>query len=548
MSEPLHINISDAADAVTPQNGKTQPRTATEDMLANINRQLPFSDEAERGLLSCLLQDPARYIAELRQDLKPEAFYHETITRVIYSTLIAMSDKNVPIDVVTVSNTLRDMGMLDRVGGSSAISELYTFVPIAAHFPYYRKVVMGKWNLRKLIHACSEIIHRCYEHGKDEPDEDVAPLIDFAQETVFNLSGDVTTGDGGQEYAEVIDQVLVDVEKQLNEPAIIPSDRIPFGFCDMDRMIWGAERGQLFILAGRPSMGKSALGKDIYGNVARGEGDYHEWNGDLDPETGLVKWPHWGVKKRVLVINQEMSNKQSVKRDLVGGAGIDLQGARYGLSQRGAQDKLLSRHRQIWNSNIRMYDAPGMSIQRLRSICRSQKRLSGGLDLVVVDYLQLMHSDSKRAQGNRQLEISEISGGLKEMAKECKCVVLALAQLSRSVEERKDKIPIMADLRESGSIEQDADVVMFIHRPWYYHKEGPDDGLAEIHVAKGRDVGLGKIDLTFKGHETRFFSTTHRLLSNNDAERQSGYQSKPQPCKQKEEIQEVEGTQEEFEP
>jgi replicative DNA helicase len=198
--------------------------------------------------------------------------------------------------------------------------------------------------------------------------------------------------------------------------------------------------------------------------------------------------------------------------------------------------------RQVSGSKIRMYDAPGMSIQKLRSLCRARKR-KFGLDLVVIDYLQLMHSDSKRAQNNRQLEIAEISAGLKEMAKELECVVLALAQLNRGVEDRKDKKPTLADLRESGSIEQDADVVMFIHRPWYYDKEQPET-LAQLIIAKGRDVGIGEIELKFTGHLTLFESTTHNLLSNNAEKREGGYESRPQPYKQKDAPEEM---QEEFE-
>ncbi len=481
-----------------------------EDSLARLNRQLPFSDEAEKGLLSCLLQDPGERMVEARQHVPEDAFYH-TPNRTIYRVIQMMADKNLPIDPVSVANVLRDMGELDKVGGSAAISELYTFVPIAAHYPYYSRVVLAKLALRKLIAFGAKCIERAHEHGKEEPDEEVGPLVAEMQEEIFAMTATAASGDGGQDYDSVLLDVADKVEAQLANAAVIPADRIPTGFTDIDRRVWGYVRGNLVILAGRPSMGKSALAKDIYGNVARGTGHYREWNDD-------ARWPH-RVRKQVVVFNLEMTNIQSGVRDLVGGAGLDLQAMRYGLPLRGALDKLETRLRQIKGAPIRMYDRPGMSIQKMRSICRARKR-KHGLDLVVIDYLQLMHSDSKRAQQNRQLEISEISAGLKEMAKELDCVVLALAQLGRGVEERKDKKPLLSDLRESGSIEQDADVVMFVHRPWYYHREGPDDGVAQVIFAKGRDIGMGEADLQFNGHFTTFESKTFNLLSNNEEKKE----------------------------
>lgn len=497
----------------TPLPEKSKRPAETEDMLASLNKTLPFSDEAEKGILCCVCNDPEEGLGECRIDLPAEAFYIPT-NRIIYATLLSMADASIPIDVVSLSNTLREQQLFDKVGGASAISEIFTYLNAQLHFEHYRRVVRDKWRLRQLLRTLAEIGTSVHEHGQQGPEADIGALINSAQEKIFSLSANVITGDGGQDYKDVISQVLDKVEAQLNTPAIIPADRVPFGFCDLDRMMWGAVRGQLIILAGRPAMGKSAIAKDIYGNVSRGEGDYREWNDDS-------RWPH-RIRKHVMVINQEMTNIDSGTRDLVGGSGLDMQAMRYGLPLRDAFAKLQDRHKRIMNSNIRMYDAPGMSIQHLRSIARARKR-KHGLDLVVIDYLQLMHSETKRAQGNRQIEIAEISGGLKEMAKELDCVVLALAQLSRSVEERRDKIPILADLRESGSIEQDADIVMFIHRPWYYDKDTPEpspETLAKLYIAKGRNVGVGDVELHFQGHLTTFSSTTSNLLSNNEDKRQ----------------------------
>lgn len=494
----------------------------TEELLAKTNQRLPESEEAEKGVISCILQSPVERLSDARIHLPSEAFYRDNL-RLIYELMLEMMDKGLPIGGIELTHLLRERALLDKVGGPAEVSELTSFVPIPSHYPYYLKILKDKLTLRQLIRANAESMLLAFEHGKEAHDYDVPQLVSVAQEKVFAVNAETTSGDGGVEYREGVLRVLDSVENQLNHPAIIPAERVPFGFTDLDRRVWGFVRGQLVILAARPSMGKSALAKDIYGHVGRGEGHYDEWHKE--------SWPH-RMRKRVLVFNLEMTNDQSVTRDLVGGAGLDLQATRYGLPvDRAWQDKLANRSRLLADSNIRMYDRPGMSIQRMRAICRQQKR-KNGLDLVVIDYLQLMSSETKRAAQNREREIAEISAGLKEMAKELECVVLALAQLNRSAEERKEKKPTLADLRESGTIEQDADVVAMLMRPSYYDEDQPKD-LALLILAKGRDVGIGEIELTFDGPRTTFTSTTTKLLSNNDEQRERKYQSKPQPCKQK---------------
>ena len=495
---------------------------STEELLARINRDLPASPEAEKGVISCMLQSPIERLSEARIHLPPEAFRQQGL-QLIYRLMLEMLDKNLPIGPVEITHLLREREQLDKVGGAAELSDLFGFVPIASHFPYYMRILKEKLTLRCLIDAGIRTAYMAFEHGKEQNDEDVSQVVSMGQELVFAVNAEAATGDGGMEYREGLIRVLESVENQLNHTAIIPADRIPFGFTDLDRRVWGFVRGQLVILAARPSMGKSALAKDIVGNVGRGEGHYGEWNKD--------DWPH-ARAKRCLMFNLEMTNDQSQTRDLVGGAGLDLQATRYGLKvDRTWHEKLGARAKLLAKSNIRMYDRPGMSIQRMRAICRRQKR-KNGLDLVVVDYLQLMSSESKKAQQNREREIAEISAGLKEMAKELDCVVVALAQLNRSVEERADKKPLLSDLRESGSIEQDADVVAFLMRPSYYFEDQPKN-LALLILAKGRDIGIGEIELDFDGPKTTFSSTTSKLLSNNEDDRERRYQSKPQPCKQK---------------
>ncbi len=496
----------------------------TEQRLATLNRAMPFSDEAEKGVLSCVLQDPEERLSECRIVLPKEAFYHEG-NRLVFEVLLDMLDKAMPIDPVSLTHVLKERNLLDKAGGGAAISDLYSFTPISAHFPFYLKIMREKLWLRRLIAADTLNLQEAFEHGLETHDEDVSELVSRAQERIFGITGENDDSDGGKEYSEVILEVVDSVQNQLENTAVIPADRVPFGFVDIDRRMWGAVRGQLIILAARPSMGKSSLAKDIAGNVSNGRGDYQEWFKE--------GWPH-RAKKRVIYFELEMTNKQSGTRDLVGGAGLDLQAMRYGLPLRQAHDKLHRRLRDIKDSNMRKYDRPGMSIQKLRAICRRQKRKKG-CDLVVIDYLQLMTSESRRAKENRQMEISEISAGLKEMAKELDCVVLALSQLSRSVEERKDKKPILSDLRESGSIEQDADVVMMLMRPVYYFEDHEPKEQAILSLPKGRDIGVGEVELIFEDHYTRFSSLGDEpryLLSNNNEKREKGYVSKPQPCKQ----------------
>lgn len=494
------------------------------DQLAGLNGFVPpFSNDAERGGLSCIIQDPEERLSEARLELLPEAFYHAQ-NRTVYEALLAMADRAVTINPMSLTHELRAMKALDKVGGPGAISELFAFVPIPAHWPWFLGTIKSKWLDRQTLAALVQGIETVRDREQNGTSAEAA--LNSAQECLFNVKVSAQDGDGGKEYDEVLDEVIVGIMDQLDHVAIIPADRVPFGFVSLDRRMWGAVRGQFIVLAARPSMGKSALAGNIAGNVSRGTGDYVEWYGD--------DWPH-RVGKRVIYFELEMTNKQSGTRDLVGGAGLDLQAMRYGLPLRDAHDKLGRRAREIKGSNMRKYDRPGMSLQKMRAICRRQNRKKK-IDLIVIDYLQLMTSDSKRAKENRQLEIAEISAGLKEMAKELDCIVLALAQLSRSVEERKDKKPMLSDLRESGSIEQDADAVMFLMRPWYYDNDHQPKDQAFLILAKGRDVGIGEMELRFEDHFTRFTSLgmdgDRHLLSNDEEKRDGGYESKPQACKQ----------------
>lgn len=479
----------------------------TEEKLQKLNRAMPQSLEAEMGILSCILQDPQDTLADSRIELPAEAFY-DFRHQIIYATILAMADACQPIDVITLTAALRDQGNIDKVGGTAYLSELFTYIPID-HAAFYRKIVKTKWGLRQLIDTAANIMRDCHEFGSDDPDANISDLISRAQERVFAVKDTSSSGDGGEDHCDVVERVLGQVQTQLQNVAIIPADRIPCGFTGIDRAIWGFQRGSLVIIAGRSSMGKSSLAENFYTNISLGRGHYVEWNGE--------KWPH-RIRKKGMIVNGEMTNDESVNRELVGGAGISLQAMRFGMADRQAFQKLGDRAREIYPSNLRMYDRPGMSIQTLRAIARVRKKRFG-LDFIVVDYLQLMKSDSSRAQQSREREISEISAGLKEMAKELDIVVFALSQLNRKADERGNKRPQLSDLRESGSIEQDADIVILLFREGYYDPEAPQDE-AEAIIAKGRNVGIGEIPLKFDAARTQFSSNEIHLFSNNPDHRQ----------------------------
>lgn len=501
MSDETNIPINEAAHAT-----RGEMSVPTEEKLASLNRPLPFSGEAETGLLSCILHDPESRLGECKISVPAAAFYHSA-HRKIYEALLEMGDAGIGIDVISLTVRMKERGTLDAVGGAARLSEIATFVPIPAHYPFYRRVLLRKWERRQLIRVAAEIMEDAHE--PEEATEVDGALIAKAQERVFALTSGVEDGDGGEEHSDVVERVLAKVEAQLHDVALIPDDRIPTGFTDLDRMCWGWIRGQVVVLAARPSMGKSALADNIANHVSLGRGHYREYESQ--------RWNH-RAKKKVMHVNLEMTNDQCVTRELVGGAGLDLKSMRHGMADHTALEKLKNRALEIYPAQKRMYDRPGLSIQKLRAIARVRKKRHG-LDLIVIDYLQLMCSESNRARQNRQLEVAEISAGLKEMAKELDVVVLVLAQLNRGVEERANKKPQLSDLRESGSIEQDADIVLLLYRECYYNEEAPKDD-AMLIVAKGRDVGLGEINLKFHAHRTEFVSTTFDLFSGNPEHRQ----------------------------
>lgn len=486
------ISIQDAAAQVAAPALQQQPfrrkneEPKTEDLLSSINRALPFSDEAEKGVLSCLLQDPAERLSDCRVSLPAAAFYH-VANRTVYETLLTCYDKNIPIDVVTLSNILRDQQMLDKVGGPSLISELYTFVPIPAHFTYYKKVVLSKFMLRQLIHASSLNIHHAYEHGKEQPDEDVGTLVDHAEQRVLAVRESVGAEDRVKSLSQHVMEAIDSIEYMLAHPGQLRG--LSTGYSRLDALCSGLQGGEMFVIAARPSMGKTSLAMNIVEHIAVDQG------------------------QPCAVFSLEMSATMLVRRLLVSRANLSMSDLTRGLLSRAQQDDLARATRDLQKSQIYIDETPGLDVLELRAKARRLKK-QHGIRMIAIDYLQLLTSGTRRAKDNRQIEIAEISAGIKGLAKELDLPIIVLAQLNRQVEQRKGMRPVLSDLRESGSIEQDADMVGLLTRADYAgaktesEDEKDDDaekkGEALLIIAKNRNGPTDDVALRFVDHAMRF--------------------------------------------
>jgi len=491
MSEPEANTQAPAAPEVPPALQKQPFRKkgeepSTEELLTNINRALPFSDEAEKGVLSCLLQDPAERLAECRVTLPAASFYHIG-NRTVYEMLLQCYDKNIPIDVVTLSNIMRDQQLLDKVGGAAAISELYTFVPIAAHFTYYKKVILSKFMLRQLIHASSLNIHQAYEHGKESPDEDVTTLVDHAEQRVLGVRESVGAEDGIRSLSQHVMEAIDSIEYMLAHPGQLRG--LPSGYAKLDSMTSGLQGGEMFVIAARPSMGKTSLAMNIVEFIA------------VDSNSPCA------------VFSLEMSATMLVRRLLVSRARLSMSDLTRGLLNRAQQESLARATRDLQKAQIFIDDTPGLDVMELRAKARRLKK-QFGIKMIAIDYLQLLTSGSRRAKDNRQIEIAEISAGIKGLAKELDVPIIVLAQLNRAVESRKGQRPVLSDLRESGSIEQDADMVGLLTRTDYAgakmeaddeKEQDPESkGDALLIIAKNRNGPTDDVPLKFIDHSMRF--------------------------------------------
>lgn len=440
-----------------------------------MERIPPQSIDAEQSVLGAILLD-REAVYKAMKILQPEDFYRED-HKLIYIAIMSLSDSGKPVDLITVSDQLRQQGELEKAGGVSYLASLAEMVPTAANIEYYARIVEEKSLLRTLIHLSTRIAGMGYEEG-EEPEK----LIAEAEQMIMELGSRRMTAT----FSSIKDILL----NTFDHLKFVYENRgsitgVPTSFGDLDRICCGLQPSDFIILAGRPSMGKTALGLGIGYSAA------------LKHNTPVA------------VFSLEMSKEQLVQRILCAEAKVDQHRLRTGALEEEHWHSLHETAGKLAKTPIYIDDTAAISIRQMRAKAK-QLKAEKGLGLIVIDYLQLMQG-SRRSE-NRQQEISEISRSLKGLAKELNVPVLALAQLSRSVEQRPNKRPVMSDLRESGSLEQDADLVMFIYRDEYYNPESEKKGIAEIIISKHRNGPVGTVELGFLKEFTKFVP----LIKNTD--------------------------------
>ena len=434
----------------------------------------PQNVEAEQAVLGAMMLEHNAVVAAMEK-LRPGDFYRE-VHRTIFEAMEHLHHDNKEVDVITLPEELRRMKKLDDVGGLEYILSLPNLVATAANIEYHANIVAEKALARNIITTCTELTSEAYD-GEKEPED----LLDDAERRILQISESKRRGDFAP-VGVVVEETLDKITKLYENKAGITG--LPTGFRDLDRLTSGLQPSDLILVAARPSMGKTAFTLNIAQNV--------------------------GVKqhKTVAFFSLEMSQEQLVQRLLCQIAHIDSQKRRTGqLNSDDEWTKLTDACDKLYQAPIYIDDTPGISVTEMRSKARRLKA-EHGLDLIIVDYLQLMQG---RNSESRQQEISEISRSLKALARELKVPLIALSQLSRSVESRQDKRPMLSDLRESGALEQDADIVSFLYREDYYDKETENQHITEIILAKHRNGPVGSVKLYFKGEYTLFLNldTTH---------------------------------------
>jgi len=435
----------------------------------------PQNLEAEESVIGALLLEK-NAILKVAPILGSEDFYRDHYG-IMYGAMLSLFDKRVPIDLVTLSEELERNKQLDQVGGAESLASLVARVPSSAHIVHYAHIVKEKAILRRLITAANRIIQLGFDQALD-----AAGAIDQAEQALFSVSQKffdknfVPISDLLAESFERIDQL------HKNKGTI---RGIPTGFKDLDNMLAGLQRSDLIILAARPSVGKTSLALNMAEHAAVEE------------------------KKTVAIFSLEMSKEQLIDRLLCGQAGIDSWKLRTGNLNEDDFRKLNYAMGVLSEAPIFIEDSPTASVTEIRAKAR-RLQMEHGLDLVVIDYLQLMEGGRTSTESNRVQEISEISRGLKAMARELNVPVLALSQLSRAVEQRHPKIPLLSDLRESGSIEQDADVVLFLYREDYYEKDTEKKNITDVLIRKHRNGPTGDISLFFVPEQTKYHNLEHQ--------------------------------------
>ena len=433
-----------------------------------LGRIPPHDIEAEQAIIGSMLTDKDAVIAAI-EILREQDFYRED-NRIIYSAILTLYNRSEPIDIITLKAELKSMGKLEAVGGLEYIVQLPDRVPTTSNVEQYIKIVEEKSMLRALIKTADELITLGYD-----PTQEVEQVIDTAEKKIFEVM-QKKNQKGYSSMKDILIDTFTQLEQLYNQKEMITG--VPTGFADLDYRTSGLHNSDLILVAARPAMGKSAFALNIATHAAvRG-------------------------KVPVAIFSLEMSKEQMANRILCSEAMVDSAKVRTGKIDDEEWGKLAAASGELSEAGIYIDDTPGISVMEIRAKCRKMK-LEKNIGLVVIDYLQLVQG-SNRKGGSREQEIAEISRSLKILAKEINVPVIALSQLSRAPEQRVDHRPMLSDLRESGSIEQDADIVMFLYRDDYYNEDTDKKNIAEVIIAKHRSGATGTVELLWLGNYTKF--------------------------------------------
>ena len=448
--------MSDTAPSIQPE-----PRTL---------KVPPHSIEAEQSVLGALMLNNDAWFEVL--DVVASSDFYRPQHRIVFEAMAALSRENQPLDAVTVSEALQSRGLLEKAGGIAYLAELVDGTPGASNVAAYARIVRDRSTLRKLIAAANQIAEKSFTREGQSDEE----LLDFAEQEIFRISEDRAKSDGPQEINPLLDSTVRRVSELSKSKGAITG--LATGFTDLDRLTAGLQKADLVIVAGRPSMGKTSLAMN------------------------MVEHAILNSEAPSLVFSLEMPADQLVMRMLSSLARIDQSRMRIGDLEENDWDRFNAAVAQLRDTPLHIDDTAALTPNEIRARARRVARQHRGLGLIVVDYMQLMRGSGQPE--NRTTEISEISRSLKALAKEMRCPVIAAAQLNRALETRTNKRPIMADLRESGAIEQDADVILFIYRDEVYNEETEDIGIAEIIIGKQRNGPIGTVKLSYLNQLTRF--------------------------------------------
>ena len=436
-------------------------------MEAPIAKTLPQSIEAEQSVLGAMLIS-RNAIAPAAEKLEEEDFYRDS-HKVLFRSIVEMFKRDMAVDLVTVLEYLKSTDVLERAGGVTYVTEISSSVPTTANLSSYIQIVQEKSTLRKLIRASNEIIEESYNKQGE-----VEGVLDKAEKRIFDISEKRTTSDF-ESLGTVLERGFIEIERLYNNKGEVTG--VSSGFKDLDDKTSGFQKGDMILVAARPSMGKTTFTLNIAEHAALREG------------------------KSVVIFSLEMSKEQLAYKLLCSEANIDMLKLRTGNLEPDDWDRIARATGPLSKAKMYIDDTAGVTVMEMRSKCRRLK-MEYGIDLIMIDYLQLMSGSS--GSDNRQQEVSEISRSIKALAKEMECPVIALSQLSRAPEQRADHRPMLSDLRESGSIEQDADVVMFLYRDEYNNKDTEEKNTGECIIAKQRNGPVGTVKLAWLGQYSKF--------------------------------------------